>query len=324
MRVIRRTAQAGDRVVALGTFDGVHRGHQALLASAFTLARNEGIPLRVCTFCQHPLQVLRPEAAPPILSTIPEKARRMDFAGADEMELMPFTRNMADMEPEFFLSSLRSRMNVRAVAAGWNYTFGRKGRGDAELLLADGKKHGYQVIIEEATTCEDGTAISSTLVRQTLSQGNTEAAAKLLGYPYSLTGLVEEGKHLGHRLGFATANIRVPHHKQLPVYGVYTCIMETVQGTFPGIVNIGTQPTLPSGKLTVEAHALTGHPELYGCRVRLTFLKRLRPEMRFDSVKELQKQLEADRDTAFRLFDLDEHGMDGKKTGIMLPCFREK
>ena len=218
MRVIRGTEKCGARVVALGTFDGVHLGHQALLRTAGAYAKEHGIPLRVFTFDRHPLDVIAPEHAPKILTTLPEKMSRMCRLGVDEVQLAAFDRDMADMEPEAFLDRLRGTMDVRAVVAGWNYTFGKKAGGNAEMLRRDGKEHGYDVLIEEPVAREDGTAVSSSLIREELAAGNMEEADELMGGPYSLTGTVVEGKREGHRLGFPTANIAYPGRKALPAF----------------------------------------------------------------------------------------------------------
>ena len=304
MHVLQRPHKAGERVVALGMFDGVYRGHRTLLLNAKRLADEIGVPLRVCTFNRHPLEIIRPENPPEMISTIPERASLLYGIGVDEMELIPFDQSTANMEPEVFLDRMRSFLDVRAVVAGWNYSFGRKGRGTAELLKADGEKHGYKVIIEPPATLEDGTVISSTLIRQNLKEGKTERAAELLGYQYSLTGTVAEGKHQGHGLGFPTANIEPWKRKVLPKYGVYTGLLETANDTLPAVVNIGIQPTMPSGKVTVEAHALTESPELYGQKVRLTLLKMLREERKFASPQDLTAQIERDRNEAMQLFNM--------------------
>ena len=304
MRVIRNAYPAGERVVALGEFDGVHRGHRSLIRSAKKLAEELDVPLRVCTFNRHPLEILRPQDPPELLSTIPEKASRMCNLGVDEMELIPFDRKTADLEPEEFLERLRTVMNVRAVVAGWNYSFGRKGRGNADLLTEDGKQHGYRVLIVPPETLEDGTAISSSLVRQMLKEGKITEAAGLLGRDYTITGTVAPGKHQGRMLGFPTANIEPWKRKALPKYGVYTCLLETAGNTFPAVANIGVQPTIPSGNVTVEAHILEQCPALYGQKVRLTPLKMLREEKRFESREELRTQIEKDRNEALVLFDM--------------------
>ena len=303
MREIRGTEKTGERVVALGTFDGVHLGHQALLMTAKAYAAEHGIPLRVYTFDRHPLEVIAPECAPKILTTTPEKMSKMCSLGVDEVQLVTFDREMANMDPEAFLRRLRELMDVRAVVAGWNYTFGRKALGNAEMLHRDGEKHGYDVLIEQPVTREDGTAISSTLIREELQAGNMDEADTLMGGPYTLTGTVVEGKHEGHLLGFPTANITYPARKVLPAYGVYTCLIDTTENFYTGVVNIGIQPTLPSGKVTVEAHALDGNPELYGQKVRLMVIDRLRAEIKFHSVDELKEQIEKDKERAVRLFE---------------------
>ena len=304
MRVIQKPQNAGERVVALGTFDGVHRGHRALLLTAKQLADELNVPLRVCTFNRHPLEILRPDNPPVMLSTIPEKASQLFSAGVDETELIPFDRSVADLEPEQFLERMHSMITVRGIVAGWNYSFGKNGRGNADLLREDGEKHGYKVLIVPPTTLEDGTVISSSLVRRSLMDGDMQKASELLGYTYSLTGTVAQGKHQGHKLGFPTANIEPWKRKALPKFGVYTGMLETDTEMFPAVVNIGIQPTIPSGRVTVEAHILTESPELYGQKVRLSLLKMLRPEKRFDSVEELTQQIEQDREEALRLFHM--------------------
>ena len=304
MKVIQKQHPAGGRVVALGMFDGVHLGHRALLNTAKQYSREHGIPLRVCTFSRHPLEVIRPECTPDQLSTIPEKAVQMYGLGVDEMELMPFDRRTADMEPEAFLEQLRSSMKLCAVVAGWNYTFGKHGKGNASMLLEDGRKHGYDVLIEPPARMDDGTVISSTFVRQKLKDGDIEDVSELLGYDYMLSGTVSHGKHRGQGLGFPTANIEPWRKKALPKYGVYTCLLETDTETLPAVVNIGVQPTMPSGRVTVEAHVLEESPELYGQKVRISLMKMLREEKRFGSPDELREQITRDREEALRLFDM--------------------
>ncbi len=304
MRVIRGIEKAGARVVARGTFDGVHLGHQALLKTAGAYAETHGIPLRVYTFDRHPLDMIAPAHAPKILTTLPEKMSRMYRLGVDEVQLAAFNRKMADMDPEAFLSCLRGMMDVRAVVAGWNYTFGRKAEGNVELLLKDGREHGYDVLIEPPVNREDGTAISSSLIREELQEGNVDEVCRLMSGPYMVTGTVVEGKREGRRLGFPTANIEYPLRKALPAYGVYTCVLETTDEVFSGVVNVGVTPTLPSGKVTVEAHALDGSPDLYGKKVRLTLLERLRAEHRFETVEELEKQIAADKEKAKEFFGM--------------------
>ena len=184
MRVIWNQEPGGERVLALGTFDGVHRGHQALIAAGKAYARERGILLRVSTFDRHPLEVLCPERTPRMLTTQREKVIWIHRYGADETQILPFTRKTAEMEPEDFLRQLRETIRLRAVAAGWNYTFGRGGRGNAEMLREDGEKHGYEVLIVPPVKTEDGEIISSTLIRDRLRESRIGEAREMLGHDF--------------------------------------------------------------------------------------------------------------------------------------------
>ena len=296
MRVLWNREPGGKRVLALGMFDGVHRGHQALLEEGKRYAREHGIRLRACSFDRHPLEVLRPEFAPKLLTTLPEKIELMKRYGADELKLMRFTREMADMDPEEFLRMLRQQVCLQAVVAGWNYTFGRGGEGNAEMLREDGKKNGYDVIIVSPVMTEAGEAISSSLIRRRLQEGRMEEAESLMGHPYELRGRVTDGKHVGRRIGVPTANVRTGVRKQLPAFGVYPCRMITAEGECAAAVNIGVQPTLPSGGVTVEAHVLDGDPDLYGRFVRLIPGDRIRPERKFEGPIALTEQIRKDQE----------------------------
>ena len=297
MKVIWNQEPGGASVLALGTFDGVHRGHQALLDAGKKYARERGILLRACSFDRHPLEVLKPEAAPKLLTTLPEKTALMERYGADELQLLHFTREMADMEPQAFLDMLREMADLKAVVAGWNYSFGRGGKGGAEQLHEDGKKHGYDVLIVPPVKTEDGEILSSTAIRNLLQQGCIRKASAMMGHPYELHGTVTNGKHMGHRIGVPTANVDPGAQKQLPAFGVYPCRMITEAGECPAAVNIGIQPTMPSGKVTVEAHVLNGEPELYGQEVTLIPGDRIRPEKKFASVEALTEQIRKDQET---------------------------
>ena len=296
MEIIRGKEHRGGsgRVLVLGTFDGVHRGHQELLRLGRLRAAAERVPLRVYAFDRHPLEVIRPEAAPPLLTTETEKAEKLAEFGADELRLLPFDRETAGWTPEAFLRFLREEQEVRAVVAGWNYSFGRGGAGNAEVLQADGARHGYAVIIVPSVRTAGGEVISSTAVREKLLAGEDAAAREMLGYPYFLTGTVVGGKHLGRRIGSPTANIRTDPRKLLPAYGVYACRLRCGGQVWDAVTNIGLQPTAPSGGVTVEAHVLSGAPDLYGCEVKLELYRFLRLERRFDTVEALEEQIQRD------------------------------
>lgn len=304
MRVIRNEEPGGKRVLVLGTFDGVHKGHQRLLEIGKKYAVEHGILLRACSFDRHPLEVLCPSKAPKLLTTLAEKTALMYRCGADELQLMPFTQKTADLAPDEFLKRLKKTVKVQAITAGWNYTFGRGGQGNAEMLLEDGKRNGYDVMIVPPVKTEDGEIISSTLIRKQLQEGRMAEAEKMLGYPYILSGRVKEGKHEGHRIGVPTANVQTARNKLLPAFGVYPCIVFAGERKWHGAVNIGLQPTLPSGKVTVEAHILDGNPELYGKKVRLVLGNRIRAERKFNSAEELAAQIRKDTEIIRNWFNM--------------------
>lgn len=172
--------KAGGRVVVLGTFDGVHRGHRELLRQGKLLSERLGVPLRVYTFDRHPLEIVRPDLAPPLLDTFEEKKTKMEACGADELRVLSFDRKMADMSAESFLAMLREECEILAAVAGWNYTFGRQGRGNAETLKMDGEKRGYLVIIVPPVRTGTGEIISSTAIREKLKAGDARGAEEML------------------------------------------------------------------------------------------------------------------------------------------------
>ena len=291
------------RVLALGAFDGVHLGHRELIRLGKRRAEEIGGILRVCTFDRHPLEILQPDRAPQMLTTAEEQKQRITAAGAKEIWRISFDTRMAETEPEDFLKMLREACNLKAVVAGWNYTFGKKGRGNAELLCEDGKKYGYETIIVPSVRTEAGEIISSSAIREKLLKGDAAGASEMLGDPYPISGTVVNGKHQGSRIGFPTANIRAEAKKLLPAFGVYLCRLRCGDENWPAIVNIGIQPTIPSGQVTVEAHALGAENiDLYGREARLELLSRLRDEIRFPDVEALKEQIRRDRDAAEAFF----------------------
>ena len=273
MRIIRDPKRLNPCVLVLGMFDGVHRGHQALLMRGDELAQEMVYPLAVCTFQPHPLHVLAPEKEPVMLTTLPEKAAVM----------------------QSFMAELVEVYAPVVIVCGFNFTFGAGGKGNGQMLKEYGKKHGFRTVIVPEVVI-DGETVSSTRIRRLLAQGDMHEVNNLLGRGYSIAGRVEEGKQVGRTIGFPTANITIPPHKALPAFGVYACYLETSGGIFPAVVNVGRHPTLPEGHVTVEAHVLDEFLSLYGRNVRLTFLKFMRPEQKFDSIETLRAQIAHDAD----------------------------
>lgn len=260
--MIRGLDRAGERVVALGTFDGVHRGHRALLEMAKAEAEARGCPLRVLTFDRHPLEVISPETAPGILTTIPEKAEKMLGIGVDEIQVLRFDRKTASMQPEDFLQALKRNMTVRAVVAGWNYTFGRMAEGNADTLRKDGRRFGYDVLIEDAVV-RDGEAVSSSRIRDALARGDIEEANDLLLEPYSIM-CTAEGCMAGR------LSVRPAARKVMPAPGRYSGVVKTPGGFIP--VTAGTDS---AGGRTIQLEFPDEYAAGAGEKMRLILTERL-------------------------------------------------
>jgi len=293
----------GPCVLALGMFDGVHTGHAWLLRTAREWGSLESLPVVVFTFLQHPLALIKPNDVPAMLSTVPERAARMAQLKADALAVLPFNEKMMNMTPEKFVGQLVSRFNPRHVVVGFNYTFGLGGKGDAVLLKKMGRMFGFDVHVVSPVQV-DGHTVSSSRVRSLLEQGDVELVCKLMERPYAVTGRVERGKALGRKLGFPTANVALPKHKALPAYGIYVARVKTKKGMFPAVVSMGRHPTLPEGGITLEAHLLDHSEDLYGQKLRVKFLQRLRPEVEFADVESLKAQIERDVLKAKAYFNL--------------------
>lgn len=302
MRILRDPRSTEQCVLVLGMFDGVHRGHQALLMAGVELAEANGLPLNVLTFEPHPLQVLRPEKAPPLLTTLTERARLMADFGVDNLCILPFNQQVASQPPEDFMADMVQVYRPRHVVCGFNFTFGSRGAGIGEMLRAYGAAHGFDVTIVPEVII-GGETVSSTRIRGLLDQGNIHEATRLMGHSYTLSGRVMNGKRIGRTMGYPTANVDIPQGKALPAFGVYACWMEVEESIYPAVVNVGRHPTLPEGSVTVEAYALDECLSLYGKKVRLSFLSYLRAEKRFDSVDALKEQITRDAQEAREFFD---------------------
>ncbi|MBQ9306868.1 MAG: bifunctional riboflavin kinase/FAD synthetase [Clostridia bacterium] len=298
MDILHMPAQVGPCVLVLGMFDGVHRGHQALLMQGAEQAEQLKLPLVVATFEPHPLDVLFPERAPKRLTTLEERASLMEGYGVDKLCVTKFTREIADTPPEVFLSELSRTFAPKCVICGFNYTFGAKGAGKPEDLDAYGQAHGFTTIVLPPVEIAGGT-VSSTRIREELEKGDIRLATRLLGHAYTFSGTVEQGKHIGRELGFPTANVSYTPEKAFPRYGVYVGYLMTESGKArQSVINIGRHPTLPEGNITIEVHVLGEHPDLYGRAVTVMLMDFLRDEQKFESREALVEQLERDRDNA--------------------------
>ncbi|GAB4245582.1 MAG: bifunctional riboflavin kinase/FAD synthetase [Thermoleophilia bacterium] len=301
MRIYRSLAEIVDlrgrpRAVAIGTFDGVHRGHQSIIAKAVQAAREMGGVATVLTFEPHPAVVLRPETPPLLLTPLELKIRLLEQAAVDEVVAVPFDRDFAALSPAAFCRLLLSeRLGARQVMVGQNFRFGHHGAGTPEDLLAFGQEHGFSVTA--IGLLRDGEEpVSSTRIRALIVEGAVEAAAGLLGRPHVLEGYVVAGAGRGRDLGTPTANLAVSPLVAVPAEGVYVTRTVLPSGRVEAsVTSVGTNPTFESDALLrVETYLLRFKGSLYGESIRVEFLQRLRGQRAFPDATTLVAQIERD------------------------------
>ncbi len=286
-----------DPAVTIGNFDGVHRGHQALVEVAVRDARVAAGTAVVLTFEPHPSAVLSPDRAPSTLMTVEQKAEALASLGVDYLVVLPFTQALSHQTPEEFARLvLRDALGARGVVVGSNFRFGRGRRGDVATLRRLGETMGYRVHGLDPVF-HDGAPISSTRIREALARGAVEAVEELLGRLFVVEGTVVPGDGRGRSLGFPTANLK-PENETLPGSGVYACWCQ-VDARRDGppvraVANIGRRPTFGGGRSSVEAHLLDFTEDIYGHRLRLGLKARLREERRFAGPEELREQIARD------------------------------
>lgn len=285
-------------VVAIGNFDGLHRGHQALFAQAKERAKERGVPSGVLTFEPHPVRVLAPRLAPPLILTLEEKVQGIEAAGIDVLVLQPFTRDFAKTPPEAFAKDLLlGSLQVSGVVVGPDFSFGHRGAGkvsDLERWLGEA---GTTVDVVPAVK-EGGLVCSSTKVREFVLAGRVDAARLLLGRPYGLKGRVVPGDGRGKRIGIPTANLKT-ERELLPKLGVYATRAVLEDGaTYESVTNIGLRPTFRGEGVRIETHLFGFDGDLYDQEVEILFHRRLRDEQRFRDVEGLRAQVERDIEAA--------------------------
>lgn len=283
----------GPACLAIGVFDGVHRGHQALIRAVQDAARQRSALPVVVTFEPHPLKVLRPNNAPAILTSLDHKLVLLGRLGAEHVLVIRFDEAFSRTPPEDFIRSLVAACRpLRLIGVGFRWEFGHRRAGNVSLIEHLGTECDFDVL-ELPPVTEDHDHISSTRVRQAITDGNLDQAARLLGRPFSIFGAVVHGEHLGHQLGFPTANLDVEGEK-LPPDGVYAGTCDIGGQAHPVAINIGTRPTLGGTERRVEAHIIGFDGDLYGQRIEVPLLKFLRPETRFDNLDALRAQIARD------------------------------
>jgi riboflavin kinase/FMN adenylyltransferase len=304
VKIFRGIDEVGDALrgasVALGNFDGVHLGHQALFATAQQHALRRKAPTAALTFDPHPVKLLAPEVAPPQLSPLSVKLELMDKLGLDAVVVQPFTRVFADQEPMAFTQALMDVLGVGEVVVGFDFTYGKGRKGTIDTLRQAGEARGVAISIVPKVTV-DGLPASSTKVRELILEGRVEPASRLLDRHYSLAGKVVRGVGRGRTIGFPTANLSTDF-ELIPGSGVYAVVVElkapsaSTPTFWAGAVNIGRKPTFSAGTeaSTVEVHLIDYSGDLYEQQIEVFFLERLRPEQRFSGVDALREQIGKD------------------------------
>ena len=305
MQIFRRvniTSGIPRRCVAtIGFFDGVHRGHRFLIDEVKSQAENRDMDALVVTFPQSPSDILNPQVSQPLLTTSSEKVRLLHSAGVDVVAMLPFTKELSMQSASEFMSSvMKDQLHVSSIVMGYDHRFGRKTDDDNVDYSDLGRGIGIEVLRYRPLSLgadETGGLVSSSAIRDALRCGDVEKANRCLGYSYTLEGVVVGGRHVGTGIGYPTANIMVDEHKLVPSNGVYAVIVTTDDGVRrKGMLNIGRRPTLDNGSdRTIEVNIFDFSRDLYGATVSIEINRYIRPEMKFDSLESLKRQLEADR-----------------------------
>ena len=294
-------------IATIGTFDGVHLGHQKLLQHLQNLKSKFGLQTAILTFDPHPRRVLFPEQSDLKLLTLSdEKLHLLEQYGIDVTVVYPFDRDFANIDAEKYIAEiLIKKLNVKHLIIGYDHKFGKNREGDFQLLKKFSTK--YNFTVEEISAKDiDNIAISSSKIRKALEEGDVELAEKFLGHPYFIKALVVKGKRLGNTIGFPTANLKIMSpDKLIPKMGVYFVSVEIENQTYYGMMNIGTNPTVESTQqIKQEVNIFDFNGDLYSKTIRINFLKRLRDEKKFENLAQLVKQLERDKEQCLNLLHI--------------------
>ena len=284
-------------IVVLGCFDGVHKGHTALIREARRIAAGASLPLAVFSFSEPPKSFFSSEPIP-LLTSLEEKKRIMKSLGVDLFVCLPFDRAIASIEAEqFFYEILKKRLAASFILCGFNYRFGNRGIGSTELLSKLCKENGIGLSVVSPIEI-DGTPVSSSAIRRALEEGDVKGAASLLGRPYSICSTVINGQHLGRTLGFPTVNQIFEERLITPKNGVYLSRIRIGNTVKKGVTNVGVRPTVDGQTLCAETHIFDFDGDLYGKRIRVEFLEFIRSEQKFNSVEDLSAQVHRDIEKA--------------------------
>lgn len=279
--------------LTIGFFDGVHLGHRYLVSELSEFAKKRGFASAVLTFRTHPRQVLHSDYIPSLLTTADEKIALLKETGVDYVVMTEFTQELSMLTAQNFMRLLHDKLNVFCLMIGYDHRFGHNRSEKFEDYVRFGNEIGIEVV-QSSPLVVDGINVSSSVVRNTISEGDVAKAAKLLGREYTLTGNVVKGFQVGRTIGFPTANIAYDDCRMLPKDGVYAVRVTVESRTYPAMLYIGSRPTVNTGKISVEAYLFDFSDDIYGKEVKVNFVERIRESIKFDSVEELKKQLEKD------------------------------
>jgi riboflavin kinase/FMN adenylyltransferase len=286
--------------VAIGVFDGVHRGHRRVIEALDDADTALKIAL---TFGTHPAQMLSDRGAPPLLTPLRERIRLLGDAGVDAVAVLDFDDAMVETSPERFVERvLVDGLSVRLVAVGEDFRFGKGALGTAATMAELGERHGFDVVAVPILTV-DGEEVRSTRIRELVAAGDVQRAARLLGHPHLIRGIVVPGEGRGATIGIPTANVSFPDGLAVPARGVYAVYAEIDDVPLPAVANLGVRPTFDGGAEVLEVHILDGDYTLTGKEVGVAFVARLRSEQRFESVAELVAQIHRDIQAAGKHLD---------------------
>ena len=283
----------GPLALAIGVFDGVHLGHQALMRQTAQGARDLRGRALALTFDPLPIQALAPGAPPSALSDIDDRVRLLHEAGADDVVVFSFTKEFAALTADAFVRRLVGAGEVRRIFVGQDFQFGHDRGGSVGTLATAGSKHAFDVVVATPVK-EGGEVVSSTLIRNALLAGDVTGAARLLGRPYGIKGKVVHGDKRGRALGFPTINLAVPPERLLPRDGIYAMTVRVRGEAVAAAASLGVRPTFGGGDRTLEAYLLDWKGDVYGDTIEAAFIERLRDELRFASGAELAQQIERD------------------------------
>jgi riboflavin kinase / FMN adenylyltransferase len=289
------TVYLQDAWLTIGTFDGVHRGHQEIIRQLTDGAHAKNVPAVVLTFDPHPVAVLRPDRAPLALTSADERAVLLGQLGVNLVITHPFTQEVATLSARDFLTRIKEHLRFTQFWVGYDFAMGRNREGTIPVLRELGEELGYQLHVVEPVDI-DGKTVSSSKIRMLLTEGNVQEASVLLGRPYQLAGPVIEGAKRGRTIGIPTANLAVDEKRAIPARGVYVCRALVNGSRVDAVTNIGLRPTFENGPVrpSVEAHLLNFSSDLYGQVIQLEFLTRLRDEQKFSGVEALVQQIQLD------------------------------